>query len=94
MTLQEKCRKYIEKGNNALKDVRISVPKESFLWKAAQDFIEMCQNYLRDASFFYEREDYENALAASSYAYAWLDAGVRIGILEARGDYARFTQYS
>jgi|YelNatPaOPRAMG01_1025707.scaffolds.fasta_scaffold28145_2 hypothetical protein len=94
MNLQERCRAYIEKGNEALKEVKISVPQESFLWRAAQDFLEMCRNYLTDASFFYQKGDYENSLAASAYAYAWLDAGVRIGILEAKGDYERFTQYS
>jgi len=54
----------------------------------------MCRNYLNDSKYFFERGDYENSLAASSYAYAWLDAGVRIGILYAPGDYKRFTQYS
>ncbi|MEM0141150.1 MAG: DUF357 domain-containing protein [Thermoplasmatales archaeon] len=92
--LEAKCREYIERGNNALERVKISVPEESFLWKAAHDFIEMCKNYLSDASFFYNKGDFENSLAASSYAYAWLDAGVRIGLLEAKGDYVRFTQYS
>jgi hypothetical protein len=94
MTLQERCTKYIEMTRNALTLVKIAPSRESFLNKAATDFIEMCNNYLKDATFFYDKGDYENALAASSYAYAWLDAGVRLGILTAEGDYKRFTQYS
>ncbi|MEM0128367.1 MAG: DUF357 domain-containing protein [Thermoplasmatales archaeon] len=92
--LESKCREYIERGREALQLVRISVPKESFLWKAAEDFMEMCRNYLRDAAYFYDKGNFEESLAASAYAYAWLDAGVRLGLLEAKGDYVRFTQYS
>jgi hypothetical protein len=80
--------------SDALKLVKIAPSKESFLSKAATDFMDMCSNYLNDATFFYEKGDFENSLAASSYAYAWLDAGVRLGILSASGDYKRFTQYS
>jgi hypothetical protein len=94
MTLQERSKKYIEMTREALVLVKISPSKESFLSKAATDFIEMCNNYLKDATFFYDKGDFENSLAASSYAYAWLDAGVRLGILSADGDYKRFTQYS
>ncbi|MCL5408257.1 MAG: DUF357 domain-containing protein [Candidatus Thermoplasmatota archaeon] len=94
MTIQERCKKYLEMTSEALRLVKISPSKESFLNKVATDFIEMCNNYLKDATFFYEKGDYENSLAASSYAYAWLDAGVRLGILSATGDYKRFTQYS
>ncbi len=94
MNLQERCRKYIEMTDEALKLVKVAPAKESFLSRAASDFLEMCTNYLKDAKFFYEKGDFENSIAASSYAYAWLDSGVRLGILNASGDYRRFTQYS
>ncbi|MGC8562950.1 MAG: DUF357 domain-containing protein [Thermoplasmata archaeon] len=94
MTIQERCKRYLDMTKEALEHVKISPSKESFLNKAANDFIDMCNNYLNDATYFYEKGDFENSLAASSYAYAWLDAGVRLGILNASGDYKRFTQYS
>ncbi|MCL4334036.1 MAG: DUF357 domain-containing protein [Candidatus Thermoplasmatota archaeon] len=94
MTLEERCSRYIKMTNEALALVKVAPSKESFLSKAAEDFIDMCKNYLKDASFFFQKGDYENSLAACSYAYAWLDAGVRLGILRADGDYKRFTQYS
>lgn len=94
MTIEDRCKKYIQKAKEALSLVEIASPKESFLSTAAKDFKEMCENYVKDASFFYEKGDFENSLAASSYAYAWLDAGVRLGILKASNDYVRFTQYS
>lgn len=94
MTIEDRCKKYLDMTREALSLVKISPSKESFLSKAATDFVDMCNNYLKDANFFYEKGDFENSLAASSYAYAWLDAGVRLGILSAIGDYKRFTQYS
>lgn len=94
MTIEERCRKYIEMAETALTTVRIAPASQSFFFKASTDFIEMCRNYLKDAKYFFEKGDYENSLAASSYAYAWLDAGVRLGLLNASGDYVKFTQYS
>jgi hypothetical protein len=94
MTIENRCKKYLDMTREALSLVKVSPSKESFLSKAATDFVDMCNNYLNDANFFYEKGDFENSLAASSYAYAWLDAGVRLGILSATGDYKRFTQYS
>ena len=94
MTLEERCKKYLDITKEALTLVKVSPSKESFLNTAANDFIDMCKNYLKDATYFYDKGDFENSLAASSYAYAWLDAGVRLGILSASGDYKRFTQYS
>lgn len=94
MTIKKRCEKYVQMTQNALSVVKISVPQESFFHSVAEDFIQMCENYLKDSIHFLKKQDYENSLAASSYAYAWLDAGVRLGILEAAGDYVRFTQYS
>lgn len=94
MTLQERSKRYLDMTREALSLVKVSPASESFLARAATDFIEMCNNYLKDSAYFYEEGEFDNSLAASSYAYAWLDAGVRLGILEAAGDYKRFTQYS
>lgn len=94
MILEDRARRYIEMTENALRIVKVAPSEESLLYKGGKDFIEMCRNYLNDSKYFFEKGDYENSLAASSYAYAWLDAGVRIGILSAPGDYKRFTQYS
>jgi hypothetical protein len=49
----------------------------------ARDFLEMCQNYFSDACYFIEKKDFLTALAAFSYAHAWLDAGVRAGLFHA-----------
>lgn len=59
--------------------------------KTAQDFLSMCQNYYSDALHFEKKGDLPNALAALSYAHAWLDAGVRAKMFNAKGDSKLFT---
>lgn len=59
--------------------------------KIAMDFLEMACNYFEDAKHFEEKGELATALAAFSYAHAWLDAGVRAGILDAKGDDKLFT---
>lgn len=54
--------------------------------KIAQDFLEMSKNYFSDAKYFEEKKELLTALAAYSYAHAWLDAGVRQGLFDAKGD--------
>jgi len=46
----------------------------------------MCRRYLEDSKYFAERGDYATALAAVSYAHAWIDVGTYIGILKGDSD--------
>ncbi|MBU0636000.1 DUF357 domain-containing protein [Candidatus Micrarchaeota archaeon] len=54
--------------------------------KIAADFLEMAQNYFADAQYFKQENDWLTALAAFSYAHAWLDAGVRAGYLNGQNN--------
>jgi hypothetical protein len=85
--------KYIDLTAEALGRVRATPPARSFLIGAADDFLAMARAYLADARHFHERGDEERALAAASYAHGWLDAGVRLGILDGGDDDVRFTPY-
>ncbi len=53
----------------------------------------MARAYLADAEHFSSTGDRERALAAVSYAHGWLDAGVRLGLLDGQNDGARFTLF-
>jgi hypothetical protein len=53
----------------------------------------MARSYLADAEHFSTIGDLERALAAVSYAHGWLDAGVRLGLLDGGGDASRFTLF-
>lgn len=51
-------------------------------YEEGQACLEMAQAYLADGKHFREAGDDVTALAAFSYGHGWLDAGIRIGVLD------------
>ncbi|MCD6157872.1 MAG: DUF357 domain-containing protein [Euryarchaeota archaeon] len=90
---EDKIIKYLRKTEIALRKARVSVPRKSFLRKAAEDLYRMAESYYKDALYFYEKGDFVNAFACVNYAHAWLDAGVRLGLFDVGEDYDLFTMY-
>ncbi len=93
MTSTELLDKYLRLTTEALDRVTAGPPARSFLETAAEDFLRMARAYLADARHFQQQGDLERALAAVSYAHGWLDAGVRLGLLNGGNDDARFTLF-
>lgn len=85
--------KYLRLTREALARVTPCAPERSFLRGASDDFLTMARAYLADAEHFTAAGDPDRALAAASYAHGWLDAGVRLGILDGGNDDQRFTLY-
>ncbi len=85
-TAEKKAKRYIKMTEEALSKVEIAVPEDSKLRPVAEDFLDVARRYLSDAKWFAERGDYPTALAAVAYAHAWIDAGVRMGILKGEGN--------
>lgn len=85
--------KYLTITREALDRVRPVPPKRSFLSGASEDFLQMARAYLSDAEHFEAHGDRDRALAAVSYAHGWLDAGVRLGLLDGGDDDVRFTPF-
>ena len=85
--------KYLRLTREALARVSATPPGRSFLRGASDDFLSMARSYLADAEHFSASGDPDRALAAASYAHAWLDAGVRLGILDGGDDDQRFTLF-
>ena len=85
--------KYLHLTREALARVTPAPPERSFLRGASDDFLSMARAYLADAEHFSAAGDRERALAAASYAHGWLDAGVRLGILDGGNDDQRFTLF-
>ena len=85
--------KYLRLTREALGRVRATPPERSFLAGASTDFLAMARAYLSDAEHFRDQGDRERALAAASYAHGWLDAGVRLGLLDGGDDNVRFTLF-
>ena len=59
--------------------------------KQLSDMMGMCDDYASDARHFMETGDLVRAFGAINYAHAWLDAAVRIGLLDGHGDDQLFT---
>jgi len=85
--------KYLRLTREALGKVTPAPPERSFLRGASDDFLAMARSYLADAEHFATAGDLDRALAAASYAHGWLDAGVRLGILDGGNDDQRFTLF-
>ncbi|CCC39697.1 DUF357 domain-containing protein [Haloquadratum walsbyi] len=76
---------------DALEVAEIAVPKTTPLGRAAHETREMARSYLEDGRHFRTVDDPVNALAAFSYGYGWLDAGVRIGLFNIPAESDLFT---
>ena len=85
--------RYLRLTREALTRVAIAPPERSFLRGASDDFLAMARAYLADAEHFSSSGDRDRALAAVSYAHGWLDAGVRLGLLDGGNDDQRFTLF-
>lgn len=85
--------KYLRLTREALARVVPAPPERSFLRGASDDFLSMARAYLADAEHFSREGDRDRALAAASYAHGWLDAGVRLGLLDGGSDDERFTLF-
>lgn len=85
--------KYLRLTREAVERAAPSTPSRSFLRGASDDFLQMARAYLSDAEHFSASGDPDRALAAVSYAHGWIDAGVRLGLLDGKDDDARFTLF-
>ncbi|NPA86526.1 MAG: DUF357 domain-containing protein [Candidatus Diapherotrites archaeon] len=79
---EEKARRYISITEAALGKVEILPPPGSELRPLAEKLLDMASRYLSDARYFLEKGDPLTALAAASYAHAWIDVAVVLGLLK------------
>jgi len=77
---KQRIEKYFKLTKTALKKIKSKIIKEKEA--QAKEIINMVENYLSDADFFYKKKDFVNAFAAVNYAHGWIDSGVRLGIFD------------
>ena len=53
--------------------------------------LRMADDYANDAQYFLEMGDYIRAFGAINYAHAWIDAGIKLRLLDGHGDDELFT---
>ncbi|MBI3037051.1 DUF357 domain-containing protein [Candidatus Woesearchaeota archaeon] len=89
---ENKLERYWSMTGEALTLVKIAAAdKNSKAYKAAVDFLAMAKNYLSDSKHFAKKGDVLTAIAAASYAHAWLDAGARLGLFKVDSSSGLFT---
>jgi len=89
--LQEKTDRYERMLADALGEAETRPPADTPLGTAAAECREMAASYLDDGRHFRAADDPVNALAAYSYGYGWLDAGVRMGLFAVPEETELFT---
>ncbi len=53
--------------------------------------LEMADNYISDANHFFQIQDYVRSYGAINYAHAWIDACVKLGLMDGHNDDQLFT---
>lgn len=92
--LEARLARYLALTAQALQKAQLAPPPRSFLRRGAEDVLSMARTYYQDALHFQSQHDLPRALAAVSYAHGWIDAGVRLGLLDGGNDEELFTQFS
>ena len=87
---KEKLQKYLDLTKEArIKATPITNTAEDE--RRLNEMLKMCDNYQKDALYFMNNGDLVRAFGAINYAHAWIDAAVRIGLLDGHGDDRLFT---
>ena len=82
---------YIGLTTKAFEKATPLVEKGSEDEKKLNSMLKMASDYLKDAQYFLEKGDLLRAYGAINYSHAWIDAGVRIKLLDGHGDDELFT---
>jgi hypothetical protein len=86
-----KMQDYLGKTERALAKVTLRPTPGSPFHRGAEDMVQMARAYFEDARHYAAKGDLVTAFAAINYAHAWLDIGVRLGLLDGHGDDHLFT---
>jgi uncharacterized protein len=76
--LKAKLEKYLLKAEPAFEEIIVLSPQ-------GEKVKDTALRYFSDSKHFFERGEFVNSFAALEYAEGWLDAGVTLGVLTAKG---------
>ncbi len=89
--LSEKTSRYERMLSSALKSVCINSEPELPLYPAGKELCRIAQLHYTEGTIEIQRNNPADGLALLSYAYGWIDAGVRTGILKVIKNHELFT---
>ncbi len=84
--IEVKLEKYRNITKEALRKVGIKAEEGTEDYDKGESFVRMAKDYYSDADYFEKQGKKLTALAAYSYAHAWLDAGIKAGFLDGKED--------
>lgn len=88
---KEKLDHYLELTKKA-RQKATPIPKEGTAESIQLGILmRMADDYASDAKHFMENGDYVRAFGAINYAHAWIDAGIKLRLLDGHGDDHLFT---
>lgn len=90
MVTREKVEAYLALTAAARAKATPSTTNETDAARLAS-MMSMCDDYQADAKHFLEQGDLVRAFGAINYAHAWIDAAIRIGLMDGHGDDRLFT---
>ena len=87
----ERVEKYLDITTRARKKATPMVEKDTHDEEKLHILLRMADDYTYDARHFLDSGDLVRAFGAINYAHAWIDAGVKLGLLDGHGDDDLFT---
>ncbi len=88
---QEKVEHYLQLTSKARAKATPIHEAGSAEAKQLSILMRMADDYSSDARFFSDNSDLVRAFGAINYAHAWIDAAVKLGLLDGHGDDDLFT---
>ena len=88
---RELVTRYLDLTRKAMQKATPLVKEDSEDGRRLASMMRMCEDYASDAKHFMESGDLVRAFGAINYSHAWIDACVRIGLMDGHGDDELFT---
>jgi len=88
---RERVEKYLDITRRAREKATPLVKEGTAQAQHLAIMMRMADDYASDAAHFLSIGDHVRAFGAINYAHAWIDAGVKIGLLDGHGDDVLFT---
>ena len=87
----QRVEKYLDITSRAREKATPLVEQDSEDGIRLEIMLKMAHDYAFDAKHFLKIGDHVRAFGAINYAHAWIDAGVKLGLLDGHGDDVLFT---
>ena len=80
--LKQKYSKYLKLSQNAMRKARKSIVSK--YKKEANMLLDMAQDYINDAQYFWHHDKKIEAVAALAYAHGWIDAASKLKFIDVK----------